>query len=86
MELVINITEQAYNNIKDLKAVYLGRFPYKGIVTAAIRAIKDGKPLPKGHSNLIDENDLWDAYIVSGYDFYDAMDLVEKVIEADEED
>lgn len=84
MEIVINITEHAYKNIKDYKSMSLGRYPYKGIVVAAIKAIKQGKPLPKGHGKLIDEGILWDSYHDLDYDFYHALEVTPTVIEAEE--
>lgn len=41
--------------------------------------------LPKGHGRLIDADKLWDSYHDLGYDFYEAFDLAETIIEADTE-
>ena len=39
--------------------------------------------LPKGHGRLIDADSLWNAYHDLDYDFYEALDLAETIIEAD---
>ena len=43
MQIQVDITEHAYNNIMTLDSISLGRIPYKGIVMAAINAIKSGE-------------------------------------------
>lgn len=43
------------------------------------------KILPKEHGRLIDADSLWDAYHDLDYDFYEAFDLAETIIEADTE-
>ena len=39
--------------------------------------------LPKGHGRLIDADRLWDSYHDLGYDFYEAFDLADTIIEKD---
>ena len=41
--------------------------------------------LPKGHGRLIDADKLWDSYHDLDYDFYEALDSVDTIIEADTE-
>ncbi|MBO7732910.1 MAG: hypothetical protein J6S67_10165 [Methanobrevibacter sp.] len=48
MKIVTEIPNQQYNNIMSIDSISLGRIPYKGIVMAAINAIKRGTPPPKG--------------------------------------
>jgi len=48
MQIVINISEDDYNNIKN----------YTGVLAYYEYLIKNGIPLPKGHGRLIDESDL----------------------------
>lgn len=42
MQVLINLTEHAYKNIRDLDSISLGRCEYKGIVMSALNAIKHG--------------------------------------------
>ena len=50
-----------------------------------MKAIKSGIPLPRGHGRLIDADKLWDSYHNLDYDFYEALDLADAIIEADRE-
>lgn len=43
MQIQVDITEHVYNNIMALDSISLGRIPYKGIIMAAINAIKSGE-------------------------------------------
>ena len=49
-------------------------------------AIMNGTKLPKGHGDLIDKDKLWDAYQDMGQDFYQALDCISTIIEADKEE
>ena len=49
----------------------------------AQKIIAQGIPLPKGHGRLIDADKLWDSYHDLDYDFYEALDLADTIIEAD---
>lgn len=51
MQLLINIDEDTYNNFVNNKYT-------RTDVIAMHNAIGNGKPLPKGHGNLIDVNEL----------------------------
>lgn len=42
--------------------------------------------LPKGHGRLIDADKLWDSYHNLDYDFYEALDLADAIIEAESEE
>ena len=74
MKLIIDIPKEMYNDIKS------GKDGYSNYVHTAIR---NGTPLPKGHGRLIDSDSLWNAYHDLDYDFYEAFDLAETIIEAD---
>ncbi len=50
MQIVIDIEEERYNQIKRCADNYL--------VSGLELAIKNGKPLPKGHGDLIDRQEL----------------------------
>jgi hypothetical protein len=51
IELVIKIPEEVYNSIQDND--------YCGISNADMyNAVKNGTPLPKGHGDLIDRNEV----------------------------
>ena len=54
MQIVIDISKEKYNEIMSMDWVNCRRF-----FDEEIRAIHDGKVLPKGHGRLIDENNLW---------------------------
>jgi hypothetical protein len=52
MQIVIDISEEEYNRIKENDCeLYNGRF---------FKMIRNGIPLPKGHGKLFDVNDLLD--------------------------
>ena len=78
MQIVIDIPEEVYNSIQDND--------YCGISNSDMyNAIVNGIPLPKGHGKLIDADMLWDLYHDNDYDFYEALDDVQTIIEADSE-
>lgn len=77
IELVIKIPEEKYNYVIKQVAERIDN-PLK-------LYIANGTPLPKGHGRLIDADRLWDSYHDLGYDFYEAFDLAETIIEADTE-
>ena len=55
MQIVIDIPEEEYVKIKESakhNAIYLDLY------LLMQRAITDGTPLPKGHEDLVDRNDL----------------------------
>lgn len=81
MQILINISEVAYNHIKSLK------YP-----TAFEKSIQNGVVLPKGHGRLIDVDKLkdkrWDARTRIGYiTVIEAVEInnAPTVIEADKE-
>lgn len=74
MQIVINISEDYYKAIKEIPVEQS---------TADMLIIKNGTPLPKGHGRLIDADMLWDLYHDNDYDFYEALDDVKTIIEAD---
>ena len=58
MKILIDIPDTQYNNIMEVQSINLGRIPYKGIIMNAIKGIKNGTPIPKGHGRLIDADKL----------------------------
>ena len=76
MQVVIDVPKEYYKAITEI--------PYHQC-TADMLIIKNGTPLPKGHGRLIDADRLWDSYHDLGYDFYEAFDLAETIIETDTE-
>ena len=78
MQIVIDIPEDIYQYV-----INTGTYGHYRFNSA--KAIKNGTPLPAGHGRLIDADKLWDAYHDLDYDFYEAFDLADTIIEADEE-
>lgn len=74
VELVVKISEKLYNRMKS----------YQGLDDTYV-AVKHGTPIPKEHGRLIDADKLWDSYHNLDYDFYEALDLADAIIEADKE-
>lgn len=79
MQIVIDVPNIDYETIM-LDKQYDARR-----LTHYERVIANGIPLPKGHGRLIDADRLWDSYHDLGYDFYEAFDLADTIIEADTE-
>ena len=83
MQIVIDIKDDDYYDIiGDTPYIFIGEYTTREV----INAVKKGTPLPKGHGRLIDADKLWDSYHDLDYDFYEAFDLVETIIEADREE
>ena len=93
MQIVIDISETAYN-------YFAQGLRFTDDVEMAIIAIVDGTPLPKGHGDLIDRNELKSTsyevlvedggQILDGYSAYnglteDDIDSAPTIIEADKE-
>ncbi len=56
MQIVIDIPEEEYQNYLKMRPAYPeGVFCY-------IKAIQNGTPLPKGHGDLIDKNEIIKRY------------------------
>lgn len=74
MQIVIDIPEKDYNNIEP----FLNGQMIKGgfNLFKALKIIKNGVPLPKGHGRLIDEDDLLDNTCI---------DEIPTIIEAESE-
>ena len=79
MKLVIDIPESIYDTIQADEMISREQ------LAVLQMHILNGTPLPKGHGRLIDADRLWDSYHDLGYDFYEAFDLAETIIEADME-
>ena len=77
MQIVIDIPNWLYNAIMECKEPHYSK--------SLGDAVRDGIPLPKGHGRLIDADKLWDSYHNLDYDFYEALDLADAIIEADRE-
>ena len=77
MKVVIDISEEDY-----AETMYRKQYSPREMDWTD-RVIANGIPLPKGHGRLIDADRLWDSYHDLGYDFYEAFDLAETIIEAD---
>lgn len=83
MEIVIKIPEDMY--------IYLSNGGNLGASLLIEKAIKNGTPLPKGHGDLIDRDELepdteWDNYY-DGFTSYSEMQIrnADTIIEADNE-
>lgn len=79
MEIVISIPEKHYKALQRMKREGLGFYH---------QAIIDGVPLPKGHGELVDKDDVYDAFTpyASIDDLCYALDKLHIVVEADRED
>lgn len=78
MTLIIEMPDGSYSRLKKRKETTLD-------LNNICKAVLTGTPLPKGHGDLIDKDKLWDAYQDMGQDFYQALDCVSAIIEADKE-
>lgn len=58
MQVLINLTEHAYNNIKALDSISLGRCAYKGIVMSALNAIKRGTVINNANEDKESEKSI----------------------------
>lgn len=54
MQIVINIDEETYNDIKKGK-IYSS---FRDVPLESVNAVANGTPLPKGHGRLIDANEI----------------------------
>ena len=72
MQIVINISVDTFCDLKR-----------KQNRTEVDNAVLNGIPLPKGHGRLVDADKLWDSYHDLDYDFYEAFDLADTILEAD---
>lgn len=63
MQIVINISEEIYEEIKITKSIY--RTGAKVLCSAVV----NGVPLPKGHGRLIDVNDLLEDICLEDNDY-----------------
>ena len=57
VKLIVELPDHQYNNIMSVSSMMLGRLPYKGIICAAINAIKRGEVVKEELDDLIHEND-----------------------------
>lgn len=85
MQIVMEIDDDVYKRA----LVYKGERLTSSIandLSELITAVANGTPLPKGHGRLIDADKLWDAYHSNDYDFYEAIDDIPTIVEADKEE
>lgn len=74
MQIVIDISEEEYNKIKENDmGFYNGRF---------FQMVRNGTPLPKGHGRLIDADAVLEEPIG---DTYKDIEIAETIVEADTE-
>ena len=78
MQIVINIDDETYNDIKKGK-IYSS---YRDVPLESVTAIANGTPLPKGHGRLIDTDEIAGD---GSWDFSDRLDETPTIIEADKE-
>lgn len=78
MKIVIDIPEKVYNALTHTE------FDANLVVDEMRKAIKNGKPLPKGHGDLIDRNELLDnSYEINSiYCLYDVVVNVDDIKDA----
>jgi hypothetical protein len=77
MQIVIDIPEEEYQNYLKMRPSYPeGVFCY-------IKAIQNGKPLPKGHGRLIDADAVDTRY--SDPEVIETLNQAPTIIEADKE-
>ena len=57
IELVIKMPESTYKVFKNLSRI-IGILVYEKDILTLIKAVKNGTPLPKGHGELIDRNEM----------------------------
>ena len=86
MKLVIEIPDDVYKHTVERSEYDTLSFGY-----SLMNAVANGKPLPKGHGDLIDRDTLevdteWDGY-VDGFISYSQMQIesADVIIEADKE-
>ena len=87
MQILIEIDEEIYNDIKQGK-IYKS---YHDVPQESVVAIANGTPLPKGHGDLIDRDDLLaDSYCIDDWsgnevNIVDVMTvkMADAIIEAD---
>lgn len=95
MKLVIDIDNEKYKIISDhIKAtrdvISKNGYANNDVVPIGWVAIADGEPLPKGHGELVDKNELMKAYAPFEFtgDMGDAMEILDNfdtIIESDKE-
>lgn len=72
MKMMIDISEEMY---KEYMNIQLARGNGKGIVSMLLTVIKNGKPLPEHHGDLIDRDGLltWSHKMDTMYCIYDEV-------------
>ena len=90
IELVIKMPEKIYKHIMSMQFYIPGSRNGKSILEDILKAIRTGKPLPKGHGRILDEKNILDTTNNDG-GWYDLTDMseyiagVKAIIEADTE-
>ena len=78
MQIVIDIPNSIFAN---LPKIVNGSIASKRILDC----VKNGTSLPKGHGRLIDADAVYDDFEKGDYDFEDAIEYAQTIIEADTE-
>lgn len=79
MQIVIDIPEEIYEEIKTTKSIY------RTGAKVLCNAIVNGTPLPKGHGRIADVDKMLDEMRATRtYDILFALERVKPIIEADE--
>ena len=95
IELVIKIPEEIYQKIKEANMIISGRRSGKRFDYTLFNAVVAGTPLPKGHGQLIDVNDLLDDIGLEDNDYnrdvnageiitLENIDRIPTIVKADE--
>lgn len=93
MKLIINISDKTYEIIKNMVYFYNSQRSGNEITKEILTAIKQGIPLPKGHGDLIDRDELLaDSYPIDDWggneiNIVDVMTvkMADAIIKADKE-
>lgn len=85
MKIVIDISGDIYKRLLPYKDVPIIS-NHSNFLPELTHAVANGVPLPKEHGRLIDADSMWNAYHDLDYDFYEALDSVDTILESDKED
>ena len=77
MQIMIELPQKLCTEIKQSYSIRLDDKSTDKI----IKAIKNGTVIPEHHGDLVDKDELWDAYNDLDYDFYEAYDSVPTILE-----
>ena len=86
MQIVIDIPAVFYEALKKTDEITSGQRSGKTLMSVIYNAVANGIPLPEKHGDLLDADELWDAYHSLDYDFYEALEVATKIIPANKEE